>query len=157
MNAAEMPSTQDAAIAEALGWPLAVLYSRAAAGTVEPRAQRVLELRSFLAVVEDQAGKARDRIHHATGPQGDLYRLSPQDLRFHASLLEAAQAAGRLYDQMLRELLPEMPAPNAAQHRAVQFTPSKIAAISPREGGLAARPGQVGGPAAGVDAGRHRR
>lgn len=157
MTSAEMPTTQDRAIVNALGRPLDVLYARAAAGTADPVVQRVLELRSFLAVIEDQAGKARDRIHQATGPHNDLYGLSGQDLRFQTALLEATQEAGRRYEQMLRELLPAMSTPTSSQRRPAQSTQSKIAAISPLDGGLTARPGLVGEPAAGVSAAHHRR
>jgi hypothetical protein len=157
MTSAEMPTTQDTAIVNALGRPLDVLYARAAAGTADLVVQRVLELRSFLAVIEDQAGKARDRIHRATGPLNDLYGLSAENLQFQTALLEAAQAAGRRYEQMLRELLPAMSAPAPSQRRPVRFTQSKIAAISPLDGGLTARPGRAGEPAAGVSAARHRR
>jgi hypothetical protein len=156
MNSTEMPTTQDTAIVNAFGLPLDVLYARAAAGTADPGVQRVLELRSFLAVIEDQAGKARDRIHRATGPQDGLYSLSGPDLRFRIALLESAQAVGRRYEQMLRELLPAMSTPAPSQRRSEQFAPSEIAAISPLEGGLTVRPGP-GGELAGVSAGRHRR
>jgi len=150
MNSTEMSTTQDAGIVSALGLPLDVLYARAAAGTADSGVQRVLELRSFLAVIEDQAGKARDRIHGATGPQADLYSLSGQDLRFQTALLESAQEVGRRYEQMLRELLPAMSTPTPSQRRPDHFTRSKIATISPLDGGPAAE-------LAGVGAGRHRR
>jgi hypothetical protein len=157
MNAAEMPTTQDTAIVEALGRPLSVLYAQAAAGTVEPMVQRVLELRSFLALVEDQAGKTRDRIRQATDPAGDPYSVSAQHLRFQTELLEAALEVGRTYGQTLRELLAATPTDSPPSRRPVQFTQSKIAAISPRDGGLTARPGPAGEPAVEVGAGRHRR
>lgn len=158
MNSAEMPTTQDTAIVEALGRPLDVLYAQAAAGTADPVVQRVLELRSFLAVIEDQAGKARDSIHRATAPGGDLYGLPSQILGFQTTLLEAAQAAGRRYAQMLHEVLPAIPTYDSSQRRPVQFIQSKIAAISAAEGGgLTARPGPAGEPAVEVGAGRHRR
>lgn len=155
MNAAEMPSTQDAVIVEAFGRPLAVLYARAAAGTVEPAVQRVLELRSFLALVEDQAAKVRQRILQAVDPAGDLYAFSGQDLRFQSAMLEAALDTGRTYGKTLRGLLPAGVAHSAPSRRPVQFTQSKIAAISAPDGTLAARPGTAL-PAAEASTGRHR-
>lgn len=152
-----MPTTQDGAIVEALGRPLTVLYAQAASGTVEPMVQRVVELRSFLALVEDQAVKTRDRIRQAVDPAGDLYSVEPRHLRFQAELLEAALEVGRTYGQTLQELLAATPTPSPPSRRPVQFTQSKIAAISVPGGGLTARPGPAGEPAAGAGAGRHRR
>lgn len=157
MNATEMPTTQDAAIEESLGRPLAVLYARAAASIADPAVQRVLELRSFLAVVEDQAGKARDRIHQATGPQGGLYDLSAQDLRVQTALLEAALETGRTYAQTLQELIQTRSAGMSPRRRPVQFAQPRIAALPAPDGGLTARPGTALEPAVEVGAGRHRR
>ncbi|WUH90344.1 hypothetical protein OG900_09680 [Streptomyces sp. NBC_00433] len=157
MNSAEMPTTQDTAIVEALGRPLDVLYAQAAAGTVDPMVQRVLELRSFLALVEDQAGKTRDRIRQAVDPEGDLYGVSAQHLRFQTELLEAALEVGRTYGQTLRELLGAPPTDSPPGRRPVQFTQSKIAAISAPGGGLTVRPGPAAEPAVEAGVGRHRR
>lgn len=157
MNSSELPTTQDTAIVEALGRPLDVLYAAAVAGTAEPAVQRVLELRSFLALVEDQAGKIRDRIRQAVDPAGDLYGVSAQDLRFQTALLEAALDIGRTYGQTLQELLAVKPPVSPPNRRPVQFTQSKTAAIAAPGGGLTARPGPAGEPAAEVGAGRHRR
>lgn len=156
MNAAEMPTTQDTAIVEALGRPLTVLYAQAAGGTVEPMVQRVLELRSFLALVEDQAVKTRDRIRQAADPAGDLYSVPARHLRWQTAQLEEALDVGRKYGQTLQELLAATSTQSPPGHRPVQFTPSKIAAISALGGGLTARPGPAGEPAAGAGAGRHR-
>lgn len=157
MNATEMPTTHDTAIVEALGRPLAVLYAQAVAATSEPTLQRVLELRSFLALVEDQAAKTRERIRQAVDPTGDLYSVDPQHLRFQTAMLEAALDVGRTYGQTLRELLAAAPSDFLPTRRPVQFTQSKIAAISASDGGLSTRPGPAGEPAVGVGAGRHRR
>nr|WSX75887.1 hypothetical protein OH826_19740 [Streptomyces sp. NBC_00899] len=157
MNTNEMPTTQDTAIVEAFGSPLAVLYSQAAAGAAEPALQGVLELRSFLALVEDQAAKIRFRIGQAVDPAGDLYAFSGQDLRFQTALLEAALDTGRKYGQTLQELLLATPAQSPPSRRPVQFTQSKIAAISAPDGGLTSRTATPLEPATGVGAGRHRR
>lgn len=157
MNAAEMPTTQDTAIVEAFGRPLDVLYGQAAAGTVEPMVQRVLELRSFLALVEDQASKIRDRIRQGVDPAGDLYGMDPRHLWFQTDLLEAALETGRTYGQTLRELLGAPPTDSPPTSRPVQFTQSKIAAISASGGGLTVRPGPAGERTVEMGAGRHRR
>ncbi|MEE4543996.1 hypothetical protein V2S66_18720 [Streptomyces sp. V4-01] len=157
MNAAEMPTTQDTAIVEALGRPLTVLYTQAVAGTAEPAVQRVLELRSFLALVEDQAAKICHRIRLAVDPAGDLYGADPQHLRFQTALLEAALETGRTYRRTLQELLAVTPAASPPNRRPVQFTQSKIAAISAPDGRLTARPGPAGEPVVEAGAGRHRR
>ncbi|WP_433892610.1 hypothetical protein [Streptomyces sp. CA-111067] len=158
MNPAERPTTQDTAIVEALGRPLTVLYTQAAAGAAEPAVQRVLELRSFLALVEDQAVKTRDRIRQAADPAGDLYSVPARHLRWQTELLEQTLEVGRRYGHTLRELLGVPPADTSPSRRPVQFTQSKIATISPRDGGLTARPGPADAPvAAGAGAGRHRR
>jgi hypothetical protein len=157
MSVTEMPTSQDAAIVEALGRPLAVLYAGATAGTAEPVVQRVLELRSFLALVEDQAAKIRDRIRHAVDPAGGLYSVSLQDLRFQTALLEAALDVGRTYGQTLQELLAATPTPCPPRHRPAQFTQSRITAVfGPDEALTAQRPVPAGAPRE-ASAGRHRR
>ncbi len=135
-----MPTSQDAGIEEAFGRPLAELYAQAAAGTAVPGVQQVLELRSFLAVVEDQAAKARDRIHQATGPAADPQAVPLADLRFRTDLLEAALEVGAKYRRALQDLVRTGPGRSSpAPRRPVQFDQSKIAEVFGPGGGVTAQ------------------
>jgi hypothetical protein len=157
MNTTQMPTSQDTRIEEAFGQPLAVLYARAAAGSATPGVQRALELRSFLAVIEDQAAKTRERVHQATRPADSLYGISPADLRFDVSFLEATLKAGVKHRETLEELLRATPAVASQPRRPVRFTQAKAAAVSVPGSGLTAQPGAVQDALGETGAGRHRR
>ncbi|AJE81676.1 hypothetical protein SLNWT_1300 [Streptomyces albus] len=114
MNVTDKPSSRDAALQEAFGAEAAGLYAQVAQGEANTALQRALELRSFLAVAEEQVARVRDRVHAATGPDGDMGDLSAEDLRWDADWLDAALAARDGYSAALDELLRAMPAPDQA-------------------------------------------
>lgn len=151
-----MPTSQDAVIEEAFGQRLPVLYARAAAGTATPAVHRALELRSFLAVVEDRAKATRARIHQATGTAAGLYELSTDDLRFDVSFLDASLRAGRKYVDALQEFVRTLP-DQVPSRRPVSFSQHMAPARAVAEGGLTAQAGAIGEAAGQVRAGRHRR
>ncbi|MFD8978630.1 hypothetical protein [Streptomyces sp. NPDC059564] len=109
------PSSQDAHLEEAFGTPVAQLYTAAAAGAATPAAQRALELRSFLALAEEQVARVRDRVHRNTAPDADMGTLSASELRFDAQWMDAALTARTQYVTALRELLRSMPPPGTAR------------------------------------------
>ncbi|MEC3997178.1 hypothetical protein VSR01_28220 [Actinacidiphila sp. DG2A-62] len=156
MNTAEMPTTQDARIEAAFGQPLAVLYARAQAGTAQHPVDQVLELRSFLAVVEGHASAARERLHQATDPRrGGLYDMPLQDLRFQTDLLEAALGTGRRYGRAVAELLAGLTRDTVPVDRPALY--AKAAEPPAPAAEPAAVPETIRGEAVGAGTGRHRR
>ncbi|MGW2585322.1 hypothetical protein ACWCYZ_29070 [Streptomyces virginiae] len=109
------PSSQDTHLEEAFGTPVAQLYAAAAAGTATPGVRRALELRSFLALAEEQAARVRDRVHQHTAPDADMSTLSASELRFDSQWMDAALSARTQYVTALRELLRAMPPPGTAR------------------------------------------
>ncbi|MFJ5546719.1 hypothetical protein [Streptomyces sp. NPDC093225] len=99
------PSSQDADLEEVFGASIAQLYASAAAGTSTPAEHRALELRSFLALAEEQVARVRDRVHRYTAPEADMNALSASELRFDSQWMEAALAARTQYVTALRQLL----------------------------------------------------
>ncbi|MFD4257672.1 hypothetical protein ACFWR9_08570 [Streptomyces sp. NPDC058534] len=130
MSVIDKSSSRDAALQEAFGAEVAELYAQAARGEATAALQRSLELRSFLAVAEEQVARVRDRVHAATGPDGDMGDLSAEDLRWDADWLQAALAGRDGCTAALDELLRTMPAPNQAGPARPGLSP-KIAATAP--------------------------
>ncbi|SEO73866.1 hypothetical protein [Actinacidiphila rubida] len=157
MNAAEMPTTQDSAIVEAFGRPMDVLYTQVETGEALPALVRVLELRSWLAMVEDQAVQTRQRIHEARAKAVDLYGTSADDLRFDVAVLEATQRVGLRYAETLGELLQNAPATSPTARRPVSFTHATAHAVATADGALTVRPVRTSERVTEVGAGRHRR
>ncbi|MCX5278400.1 hypothetical protein [Streptomyces virginiae] len=110
------PSSQDAHLEEVFGTPVAQLYDAAAAGAAPPGVRRALELRSFLALAEEQVVRVRDRVHQYTAPDADMGTLSASELRFDSQWMDAALSARAQYVTALRELLRAMPPPGTARH-----------------------------------------
>ncbi|WP_405421470.1 hypothetical protein [Streptomyces erythrochromogenes] len=115
MSTLTKPSSQDAHIEEVFGTPIAQLYAQAAAGTATPAAHRALELRSFLALAEEQVARVRDRVHCYTAPDADMGTLSASERRFDAQWMDAALSARGEYVTTLRDLLRAMPPPGTAR------------------------------------------
>ncbi|RST11505.1 hypothetical protein, partial [Streptomyces sp. WAC05374] len=105
-------STADGRLQEVFGAPVAELYATATAPDAPPALTRALELRSFLALAEEQVARVRDRVHEAMAPDRDMGELSAGDLRFDAQWLEAALDARAGYRAALGELLRTMPPPD---------------------------------------------
>lgn len=130
MSVIKRSSSRDAALQEAFGAEVAGLYAQAARGEANAALQRALELRSFLAVAEEQVARVRDRVHAATAADGDIEDLSAEDQRWDADWLEAALADRDGYTAALDELLRTMPPPEQVAVSRAGLSP-KIAATAP--------------------------
>ncbi|MBT2509240.1 hypothetical protein J7I98_25830 [Streptomyces sp. ISL-98] len=123
-------STADGQLQEVFGAPVAELYAGATGPDAPAALARALELRSFLALAEEQVARVRDRVHEAMAPDRDMGELSAGDLRFDAQWLEAALDARDSYRAALGELLRTMPPPDQ-QSRAVRTVQPMVAAVLP--------------------------
>lgn len=130
MSVTDRSTSRDAALEEAFGAKAAELYAQAARGEANAALQRALELRSFLAVAEEQVARVRDRVHAATAADGDMGDLSADDLRWDADWIEAALASRDGYTAALDELLRTMPAPSQPAAPHAELRP-KITATAP--------------------------
>ncbi|MFE7272484.1 hypothetical protein [Streptomyces sp. NPDC057623] len=130
MSVIDKSSSRDAALQEAFGAEVAELYAQAARGEANAALQRALELRSFLAIAEEQVARVRDRVHSATESDGDMDDLSAEGLRWDAQWLEAALAGRDGCIAALDEVLRTMPAPNQVAASRAGLSP-KIAATAP--------------------------
>lgn len=137
MSARVKPSTADGQLREIFGAPVAELYGTATRPDASPALARALELRSFLALAEDQVAGVRDRVHEAMAPDRDIGELSAEDLRFDAQWLKAALDARDGYRDALGELLRAMPPPDQQPHPVRSTRPVAAAALSPPWGALA--------------------
>ncbi|MEU5898702.1 hypothetical protein [Streptomyces venezuelae] len=130
MSVIDRSTSRDRALQDAFGAEVAELYAQAARGEANAALQRALELRSFLAVAEEQVARVRDRIHTAPATDGNEDDLSAEDLGWDADWLEAALAGRDGYTAALDELLRTLPAPTQAPAAHVQLSP-KITATAP--------------------------
>lgn len=122
------------------------LYEAAAGPAASPAIDRALELRSFLALTEEQVARVRDRVYADMVPDRDMGELSADRLRFDAQWLEAALDARDGYRAALGELLDTMPPPDqrarpvrTAQLRTTATLPSSAAPAPQRAGAARAR------------------
>ncbi|MEV7107161.1 hypothetical protein [Streptomyces atroolivaceus] len=104
-------STMDAELQKVFGPPVPELYEAAAGPDASPALTRALELRSFLALTEEQVACVRDRVNTDMDPDRDMGDLSADKLRADAQWLEAALDARDSYRVALGELLRTMPPP----------------------------------------------
>ncbi|MEV6396022.1 hypothetical protein AB0M39_14790 [Streptomyces sp. NPDC051907] len=123
-------STMDADLQQVFGNPVPELYEAAAGPDASPALARALELRSFLALTEEQVARVRDRVHGDMDPDRDMGDLSADKLRFDAQWLEAALDARDGYRAALGELLRTMPPPDE-QARPVRLTQLRATATLP--------------------------
>lgn len=105
MSVRDKPCSQDAWLQEVFGVPVDELYEKAIEPDAAPVLTRALELRSFLALAEEQVARIRDRMHEATAPDHPMEDLSAADLRMDTQWLEAALAAREGYRSALNNLL----------------------------------------------------
>ncbi|MEJ8650620.1 hypothetical protein WKI65_21575 [Streptomyces sp. MS1.AVA.3] len=131
MSVIAKPTSRDQALENAFGARPAALYAQAALPGTSVALQRALELRSFLAIAEEQVARVRDRVHDATAADGDMGTLSTENLRWDAQWLEAALAARDGYVTALDDLLQTMPDPAQHPSRPVQKAQPKVTATSP--------------------------
>ncbi|MFD8811336.1 hypothetical protein ACFV23_07575 [Streptomyces sp. NPDC059627] len=139
-------STMDADLQTVFGNPVPTLYEAAAGHDASPALTRALELRSFLALTEEQVARVRDRVRADMDPDRDMAELSADKLRFDAQWLDAALEARDGYRAALGELLRTMPPPaqqarpvRTAQLRATAPLPPSAAPASQRAGAARAR------------------
>ncbi|WP_406346492.1 hypothetical protein OH787_06200 [Streptomyces sp. NBC_01547] len=145
MSASTKPTSQDAHLEEVFGTPVAQLYAAAVAGTATPAEHRALELRSFLALAEEQVALVRDRVHRYTAPDADMGTLSASELCFDSQWMDAALSARTQYVTALRELLRAMPPPGTAREGPPQFTQPRITTrLAPMVPRVAAGPAAQG-------------
>ncbi|MFI9565319.1 MULTISPECIES: hypothetical protein [Streptomyces] len=139
-------STMDADLAKVFGNPVPELYEVAVGHDASPALARALELRSFLALTEEQGARVRNRVHADMDPDRDMGELSADKLRFDAQWLEAALDACDDYRAAHGELLRTMPPPDqrarpvrTAQLRATATLPPSAAPAPQRAGAARAR------------------
>ncbi|MEU3549922.1 hypothetical protein [Streptomyces longwoodensis] len=139
-------STMDADLQKVFGRPVPELYEAAVGHDASPALARVLELRSFLALTEEQVARVRDRVHADMDPDRDMGELSADKLRFDAQWLDAALEARDGYRAALGELLRTMPPPDQqarpvrlTQLRATATLAPSAAPAPPRAGAARAR------------------
>ncbi|MBC9723767.1 hypothetical protein [Streptomyces sp. TRM68367] len=139
-------STMDGDLQKVFGNPIPELYDAAVGTDTSPALARALELRSFLALTEEQVARVRDRVHADMDPDRDMSELSADKLRFDAQWLEAALDARDAYRAALGELLRTMPPPDqrprpvrTTQLRATATLPPSAAPAPQRAGAARAR------------------
>ncbi|MFD4821197.1 hypothetical protein, partial [Streptomyces rubiginosohelvolus] len=124
-------SSMDADLQKVFGRPIPVLSEAVVGHDASPALARALELRSFLALTEEQVARVRDRVHADMDPDRDMGELSADKLRFDAQWLEAALDARHGYRAALGELLRTMPPPDQ-RARPVRTTQMRATAtLSP--------------------------
>ncbi|MFJ2841614.1 hypothetical protein ACIPD2_08005 [Streptomyces griseofuscus] len=139
-------STVDDDLQNVFGKPVSELYEAAAGPGASPALARALELRSFLALAEEQVARVRDRVRVDMDPDRDMGELSADKLRFDAQWLQAALEARDGYRAALGELLRTMPPPaqqarpvRTAQLRATATLPPPVAPAPSSAGAARAR------------------
>ncbi|MFF3976571.1 hypothetical protein [Streptomyces sp. NPDC001828] len=141
-------STLDGDLQLVFGIPVLELYEMAAGSDASTALARALELRSFLALIEEQVARVRDYVQAEMDPDRDMGELSADKLRLDAHWLEAALDARDGYRTALRELLCTVPPPDqqarsvhTARVRATEALPSSASPAPQRAGaGRARRP-----------------
>ncbi|WP_261800980.1 hypothetical protein [Streptomyces sp. PBH53] len=114
MSARLKPSSADDRLNQVFGAPVGDLYTATVLPGASPALSRALELRSFLAMAEEQVARVRDRVHAAMAPDGDTNDLSAEALRWDQQWLQTALEARDGYRTALDQLLRAMPAPGSA-------------------------------------------
>ncbi|WP_405814332.1 hypothetical protein OG241_06995 [Streptomyces sp. NBC_01390] len=139
-------STMDGDLQKVFGNPIPELYEAAVGPDASPALARALQLRSFLALTEEQVARVRDRVRADMDPDRDMGELSADTLRFDAQWLKAALEARDGYRAALGELLRTMPAHDqrarpvrTAQLRATATLPPSAAPAPSRAGAARAR------------------
>nr|WP_275462258.1 hypothetical protein [Streptomyces noursei] len=144
MSAREKSCSHDRRLEAMFGAPMAELYARASSPDASAALTRALELRSFLALAEEQVARVRDRVHETMSADRDIDELSADQLRFDAQWLEAALDARNGYRDALGNLLRTMPPPGhqaqpvrAAQPTVTTALPPSVTAPAPQRAGAA--------------------
>ncbi|MEU8543178.1 hypothetical protein AB0C52_24875 [Streptomyces sp. NPDC048717] len=119
MSADRKPSSRDTVLEGRFGAPMAELYDQVVRPGAPPALHRALELRSFLALAEEQVVRVRDRVRESMAPSGDLDGLSAEALQTDVYWMQAALDARGGYQRALDSLLASMPPPAARPAPAV--------------------------------------
>ncbi|MGW8697671.1 hypothetical protein ACWGOK_12210, partial [Streptomyces eurythermus] len=145
MSAQHRPSSADDRLHEVFGAPVGDLHTAAVLPNASPALARALELRSFLAVAEEQVARVRDRVHATMAPDRDMDELSAEALRWDQQWLQAALEARAGYRTALDQLLRAMPAPGQHTRTTRTAQPALSSAPPTAAGGPPPPPGR--GPA----------
>ncbi|MEU1630718.1 hypothetical protein ABZ746_36690 [Streptomyces sp. NPDC020096] len=130
MSVRHKPSTLDGRLREVFGAPVVELHEMATGPDASAAVTRAMELRSFLAMAEEQVARVRDRVHEAMAADRDMDELSADELRMDAQWLEAALDARDGYRAALDDLLRTMPPPGQ-QPRPVRMAQQTVTATLP--------------------------
>ncbi|MFC9131361.1 hypothetical protein ACFT4A_31600 [Streptomyces sp. NPDC057099] len=123
------PSTVDSRLAEVFGALVPELYAAATSADCSPALTRALELRSFLALAEEQVARVRDRVHADMAPDRDMAELSANQLRLDAQWLDAGLDARDGYRAALDDLLRTMPP--GQQPRPARLAQARVSTTLP--------------------------
>lgn len=144
MSTRRKPSSVDVRLHQVFDAPIDDLYEMAVRSDASPALTRALELRSFLALAEEQVARVRDRVHDATAADRDMGELSPDALRMDAQWLQAALDARDGYRAAIDTLLRTMPPTGhrtqpvrTAQPQARTALSTAVAAPAPQRAGAA--------------------
>ncbi|OXY93456.1 hypothetical protein [Streptomyces diastatochromogenes] len=144
MSAQLKLSSADDRLHQVFGAPVGDLYTAAIRPDASPALSRALELRSSLALAEEQVARVRDRVREAMVADRDMDELSAEDLRMDAQWLEAELDARDGYRAALDDLLRTMPPPGqraravrTAQPTLAPALPPAVAAPAPLSAGAA--------------------
>ncbi|PIM71260.1 hypothetical protein CTU88_14085 [Streptomyces sp. JV178] len=133
MSVSDKPCTLDGRFRVVFGAPIAELYETAAGPDASTALTRALEMRSFLALAEEQVTRICERVHEAMTPERDLDELSADQLRMDAQWLESALSARDRYRTALVDLLRTM-SPPGRRTRPVRLTQQTITTTLPPAG-----------------------
>lgn len=144
MSTRRKPSSVDVRLHQVFDAPIDELHVLAVLPDASPALTRALELRSFLALAEEQVARVRDRVHDATAADRDMGELSPDALRMDAEWLQAALDARDGYRAAIDTLLRAMPPTGhrsqpvrTAQAQVTTARPTAVAAPAPQGAGAA--------------------
>ncbi|MFD8847637.1 hypothetical protein [Streptomyces sp. NPDC059604] len=121
------PSSVDERLHQAFGTPVVELYESADSSDASPSLVRVLEMRSFLALAEEQVARVLDHVR-TMAPTLGMGELPADELRLEAQWLEAALGARDSYRTALDNLLRTMPPGRQPRTRMAPTTLSPPAA-----------------------------
>lgn len=146
MSVRTKSTTWDEALEKAFGATLSELHEQAMSSEASTALRRALELRSFLALAEEQVARVRDRVHEATASGLDMGELSADSLRMDVQWMEAALAGREGYVAALDTLLRTMPAAERTVPPVPFAQPKLTTTLPPAPPPGSAGPGGPTGP-----------
>ncbi|MEU5833047.1 hypothetical protein ABZ820_05055 [Streptomyces diacarni] len=130
MSVRDKPSTLDGRLEESFGAAIADLYETADSPDAPAAVTRAMQLRSFLALTEEQVNRARAHLHGLVAPGRDLDGLYVYELRMSAQWLESALDARDTNEAALADVLHTMPPPGQ-QPRPARRAPGPATTLPP--------------------------